>query len=96
MRSAVALAVPDGASRFVSGCSSTISARGNDAGRLLGEPHHQDRAEREVGRVEARHAGSPARAASTASSVESRRPDHDGHACGQTRLDVRDARHPGA
>jgi hypothetical protein len=29
IRDAVAFAVPDGASRFVSECSSTISARGN-------------------------------------------------------------------
>ena len=42
MRAAVAFAVPDGASRFASLCSSMISARGNVSRRLLGEPHHED------------------------------------------------------
>ena len=62
---AVAFAVPDGASSFVSACSSTISARGNDARRLGGEAHHQHGAEREVrrqkhGRLAARAAASTA------------------------------------
>ena len=56
IRAAVAFAVPDGASSFVSAWSSTISARGKHAGGLLGEAHHQHRAEREVRRVEARDA----------------------------------------
>ena len=57
MRSAVSFAVPDGASSFVAWCSSTISARVEIARRLGGEAHHQHRAEREVRRVEDRHAG---------------------------------------
>ena len=41
IRAAVAFAVPDGASSFVSAWSSTISARSSARGRLLGEAHHQ-------------------------------------------------------
>ena len=51
MSAAVAFAVPDGASRFVSACSSTISRR-EVPSRLAGEAHHQDGADREVRRVE--------------------------------------------
>ena len=81
-------AVPDGASRFVSACSSTISARGN-AFAAAAEAHHQDRPLGEVRRVEARHSGfSGARIESL--EVEARRPDHHGHARADTLPDIGD------
>ena len=89
MRAAVAFAVPDGASRFVSEWSSTISARGKHLRRLLREPHHQHRAVREVRRVEARHAGL-ARRGVDGIEIEAGRADDDGHAGCEARLDVRD------
>ena len=75
MRAAVAFAVPDGASRFASWWSSTISARGNSLRRLLREAHHQHGAEREVRRDGSTATPASRAAASSGVEVEAGRPD---------------------
>ena len=49
MRSAVSMAVPEGASTLASWCSSMISAVSNHGRRQLGEADHEHRADGEVG-----------------------------------------------
>ena len=58
---------------------------------LLGEAHHEDGAEREVRRVEARHSRFPRRSVDGLG-VEAARPDHDRDSLGEAGADVLDDR----
>ena len=90
MRAAVARAVPDGASRFVSWCSSTISARGSTRDASSAKRIISTAPSAKLG---AWKHGTPAARARSASGVgvEARRPDHDGNARGQAGVDVRES-----
>ena len=87
MRAAVAFAVPDGASSFVSWCSSTISAAIEHADASSAKRIMSTAPSAKFG---AKKHGTPASRAirSTSVEVETRGPDHDGDARSEARLDV--------